>query len=120
MKPVSLLLGLLCALSTFGREAKLTRYPSYHQGRIAFSYMGDIWTADENGGNVQRLTVHAARDIYPRFSPDRKWIAFSSDRNGNLDVFIIPAKGGEEKQLTYLSAYDNVLAWTQDSRNVLF
>src|SRR5580693_9235725 len=119
MKTSALILSLLC-ISAFAREAKLTRYPSYFQGRVAFSYMGDIWTADDNGQNVQRLTVHAARDIYPRYSPDGKWIAFSSDRNGNLDVFIIPAKGGEAKQLTYHSADDNVLGWTPDSRSVLF
>jgi tricorn protease len=119
MRRISLLI-LFCGLCVFAREAKLTRYPSYSQGRVAFSYMGDIWTADDNGQNVQRLTVHAARDIYPRFSPDGKWIAFSSDRNGNLDVFIIPAKGGEAKQLTYHSADDNVLGWTPDSRSVLF
>ncbi len=120
MKTASLLLSSLLCFSAFAREAKLTRYPSYYQGRIAFSYMGDIWTADENGGNVQRLTVHSARDIYPRFSPDGKWIAFSSDRSGNLDVFIIPAHGGEAKQLTFHSADDNVLGWTPDSRSVLF
>jgi hypothetical protein len=112
MSKAPLVLGLIFALFSFGREAKLTRYPSYYQGRVAFSYMGDIWTADDNGQNIQRLTVHSARDIYPRFSPDGKWIAFSSDRNGNLDVFIIPAKGGEAKQLTYHSADDNVLGWT--------
>ena len=124
MRSSSLALSLLCGLflvgPSFGREAKLTRYPSYYQGRVAFSYMGDIWTADDNGQNIQRLTVHSARDIYPRFSPDGKWIAFSSDRNGNLDVFIIPAKGGEAKQLTFHSADDNVLGWTPDSRSVLF
>src|SRR5262249_39768502 len=38
---------------------------------------GDIWTADENGQNIKRITVHRARDVYPRFSPDGKWIAFS-------------------------------------------
>jgi tricorn protease len=119
MKTLGLILTLL-SLSAFGREAKLTRYPSYSQGRVAFSYMGDIWTADDSGQNVQRLTVHSARDIFPRFSPDGKWIAFSSDRNGNLDVFIIPSKGGDAKQLTFHSADDNVLGWTPDSRNVLF
>jgi tricorn protease len=111
---------LLCAMSAYGREAKLTRYPSYHQGRVAFSFMGDVWTCDDNGGNVQRLTANAARDIYPRFSPDGKWIAFSSDRNGNLDVYIIPAKGGEAKQLTFHSADDTVLGWSPDSQRVLF
>jgi tricorn protease len=111
---------LLLAVSALARDAKLTRYPTYHQGRVAFSYMGDIWVADESGSNLQRLTANAARDVYPRFSPDGKWVAFSSDRNGNLDVFIMPAKGGEAKQLTFHSADDTVLGWTPDSRSVLF
>lgn len=103
-----------------GREARLVRYPHYHEGRIAFSYLGDVWTADENGQNVQRLTVNRARDVFARFSPDGKWIAFSSDRNNNLDVFIIPARGGAAKQLTFHSADDTVLGWTPDSRSILF
>src|SRR5437660_5942487 len=124
MKKLSLLaiVLLVCTFASisFGREAKLVRYPSYSNGRIAFTYLGDIWTADENGQNVQRLTVNKARDAYPRFSPDGKWIAFSSDRNGNLDVFIIPSTGGTAKQLTHHSADDVVLGWTPDGSGVLF
>jgi len=112
---------LTCATSIgYAREAKLVRYPSYHQGRVAFTYLGDIWTADDNGANIQRITANPARDVYPRFSPDGKWIAFSSDRNGNLDVYIVPSEGGQAKQLTFHSADDSVLGWTPDSRNVLF
>jgi tricorn protease len=44
----------------FGREARLVRYPSYSNGRIAFTYLGDIWTADDSGQNIQRLTVNWA------------------------------------------------------------
>jgi len=113
-------LFLLTTISAFGREARLVRYPHYHNGRIVFSYLGDIWTADENGQNVQRLTVNRARDVYGRFSPDGKWIAFSSERNGNLDVYLIPANGGNAKQLTMHSADDTVLGWSSDSRAVLF
>jgi tricorn protease len=113
-------LFLLTTISAFGREARLVRYPHYHNGRIVFSYLGDIWTADENGQNVQRLTVNRARDVYGRFSPDGKWIAFSSERNGNLDVYLIPANGGNAKQLTTHSADDTVLGWSSDSRAVLF
>ncbi len=101
-------------------EARLVRYPHYHAGRIAFTYLGDVWTADENGRSVQRLTVNRARDVYPRFSPDGKWIAFSSDRNGNLDVFVMPSGGGTAKALTSHSADDTVLGWTPDSQAVLF
>ena len=114
------LLFLFTAISAFGREARLVRYPHYHNGRIVFSYLGDIWTADENGQNVQRLTVNRARDVYGRFSPDGKWIAFSSERNGNLDVYLIPTGGGNAKQLTNHSADDTVLGWSADSRSVMF
>ncbi|HEY2413581.1 MAG TPA: S41 family peptidase [Pirellulaceae bacterium] len=101
-------------------EARLVRYPHYHNGKLAFTYMGDIWTADESGKNVQRLTAHRGRDQAPRFSPDGKWVAFSSDREGNLDVWIVPATGGTPKQLTCHSADDNVLGWSPDSKSVLF
>lgn len=114
------LLMLSGASSAFGREARLVRYPHYHDGRVTFSYLGDVWVANEDGTNVQRLTVHKARDVYPRFSPDGKWIAFSSDRNGNLDIYIMPATGGTVKGLTAHSADDTILNWTPDGRSVLF
>ena len=82
----------------FGRASqtsapiKLARHPDYHAGKIAFSYLGDIWTANEDGSAPQRLTDHRAREMYPRFSPDGKWIAFSSNRYGNNDVFVDPGR----------------------------
>src|SRR6266498_4347823 len=118
---LSVLVVTLATVSlAYAREAKLVRYPHYHNGRIVFSYLGDSWTANENGQNVQRLTVNRARDVYGRFSPDGKWIAFSSERNGNLDVFIIPSEGGAARQLTFHSADDTVLGWRPDSQAVLF
>ena len=108
-------------LTTFAAaEVKLLRHPSHHNGKVAFSYLGDIWVANEDGSNPQRLTVHKARDVYPRFSPDGKWIAFSSNRYGNYDVFVIPAEGGTAKQLTFHSAADLVVGWTADSKKILF
>jgi tricorn protease len=101
-------------------EARLIRYPDYNQGRVAFTFLADIWVANEDGSNAQRLTVNTARDAYPRFSPDGKSIAFSSDRNGNLDVFIISSTGGTATQLTFHSADDNVLGWTPDGKSVVF
>ena len=116
----ALVVALFLSSVAVAREARLVRYPHYHNGRIVFSYLGDVWTATENGDNVQRLTVNRARDVYARFSPDGKWIAFSSDRNGNLDVFLIPSEGGQAKQITSHSADDAVLGWAPDSRAVLF
>src|SRR5215472_11731128 len=101
-------------------EAKLLRYPTYSKGKIAFSYLGDIWIANENGSGAERLTDHKARDIYPRFSPDGSSIAFSSNRGGNYDVYVIAASGGKPRQLTFHSADDIVVGWTPDGRNILF
>jgi len=115
-----MLLPVLALLLQAAPEARLVRYPHIHQNRIAFTYLGDIWTATTEGNEVRRLTVHTARDAYPRFSPDGKWIAFSSDRFGNLDVFIIPVDGGQPTRLTYHSAGDQVLGWTPDGTRVLF
>jgi tricorn protease len=117
---LAFLLALCAAPGATAREAKLVRYPHYNHGRVVFTYLADIWTADEDGKNIKRITANKARDVYPRFSPDGKWIAFSSDRNGNFDVFIVSSEGGAVKQLTFHSSDDTVLGWTPDSRQVLF
>jgi tricorn protease len=114
-----LLASFLLPALVFG-QARLLRHPSYAKGKVAFSYLGDIWTANEDGTGVVRVTDHKAREIYPRFSPDGRWIAFSSNREGNYDVFVIPAAGGKAKQLTFHSADDNVVGWTPDGKNVIF
>src|SRR5262250_252436 len=98
-------------ISALGREARLVRYPHYHNGRVVFTYLGDIWTADENGTNIQRLTVNRARDVYGRFSPDGKWIAFSSDRNGNLAVFFSSNRGEDFMPQLYLVSTEGGMPW---------
>ena len=99
---------------------KLARHPDYHAGKVAFSYLGDIWIANEDGSGVQRLTDHVGRDVYPRFSPDGRSIAFSSNRNGNNDVFVVPATGGTPRRLTFHTGNDEVVGWTRDSQNIVF
>jgi len=99
---------------------RLARTPDYHAGKIAFSYFGDIWVVNEDGSNPQRITDNTARDINPRFSPDGRWIAFSSTRYGNYDVFAVPATGGAARRLTFHTGNDEVVGWTRDSRNIIF
>src|SRR5262245_61024705 len=100
-------------------KARLLRHPTYSKGKVAFSYLGDIWIDNENGSDVRLLTDHVARDIYPRFSPDGSQIAFSSNRNGNHDVFVVSAQGGKPRQLTFHSGDDTVVGWPQDSVRVI-
>lgn len=111
---------LATAASTFAEPIKFARYPHVSQGKLVFSYHGDIWIANENGTNATRLTAHVARDIFPRLSPDGRWVAFTSDRFGNNDVFIIPSAGGESKQLTFATTPDTVLNWTPDGKGIMF
>ncbi len=108
------------AAETIAAPTRLLRHPTYSNGKIAFSHLGDLWLANDNGSDVRRLTDHQARDVYPRFSPDGKWIAFSSSRHGNSDVFIIPVTGGKPRQLTFHTADDTVAGWSPDGRKIVF
>src|SRR6476659_6292038 len=95
---------LVLALGTASQTSapiRLARQPDYHAGKIAFSYLGDIWTANEDGSSPQRVSDHRGHEMYPRFSPDGRWIAFSSNRYGNNDVFVVPATGGSPRRLTF-------------------
>src|SRR5437868_1940216 len=87
--------------------ARLLRYPDIHGDQIAFVYAGDIWTVPATGGTARRLTSHPGLELFPKFSPDGRWIAFSGQYNGTRQVFVIPTEGGEPRQLTF---YNEVAA----------
>src|SRR4051812_139627 len=116
----AVVLAALVLPAPAGAQTRLLRHPTYSNGKVAFGYLGDIWVANEDGSGVRRLTDHRARDVYPRFSPDGKTIAFSSNREGGYDVYLIPVEGGKPRQLTFHSADDMVVGWTPDGRKVLF
>ncbi len=88
--------------------------------RIAFVYRGDVWVASIEGGHATALTQNVETDAYPLFSPDGKWVAFSSKRNGSWDVFVVPAEGGAPQQLTWHSGADIPYGWSPDGKNLLF
>src|SRR5258706_380177 len=75
MKRFLLAMTLLCALSAYGREAKLTRYPSYHQGRVAFSFMGKVYTVAIDGG--MERSAGPDMGIAGSYSPDGKKLAIN-------------------------------------------
>ncbi len=76
--------------------------------------------ANRDGSAARRLTTHDGREIAPRFSPDGRWVAFTSDRMGNNDVFVVSAEGGEPSQLTFHTGSDLVQYWTPDGSGIVF
>lgn len=114
---------LIFCVNGFSEQIWGARYPapSPDGKKISFSYYGDIWTADISGSKAERLTVSSGYDGRSFWSPDGKWIAFSTARWGSGDICIIVADGSEPaKRLTYHSAYDGVYGWTPDSKYVIF
>ena len=111
-------------------QTKLLRFPDIAGDRVAFCYAGDIWTAPARGGSATRLTAHSGLELFPKFSPDGKWIAFTGQYEGDEQVYLIPAEGGQPRQLTYYPArgpfaprhgYDNqVMGWTPDGSAIVF
>ncbi len=87
---------------------------------VAFSYLGDIWTVPSVGGVARPVTMHEAHDLNPVFSPDGKYLAFSSNRHGSYDVFVSSAVGGRPRRLTFDSGHDTVTGWTPDGKGVVF
>ncbi|MEO8025990.1 MAG: S41 family peptidase [Bryobacteraceae bacterium] len=111
------LLAFLFSTQAFGTQ--LLRAPTIHNGSVVFVFQNDLWTATDAGERPRRLTATKAIESSPRFSPDGKWIAFSSNREGYLAVFVMPASGGEPKQLTFFGG-DRVVGWTPDGQRVVF
>jgi tricorn protease len=121
---------VILAAGTVEAQTKLLRFPDIHGDQVVFCYAGDLWTAPVAGGTATRLTAHPGQELFPKFSPDGSWIAFTGQYDGDEQVYVIPAGGGVPRQLTYYPArgplpprwgYDNqVYDWAADGSAVLF
>jgi tricorn protease len=99
---------------------RLLRTPTVSATQIAFAYAQNIWVVPRAGGMARRVTSFQGQTSNPHFSPDGKWIAFSGEYAGNLDVYVVAADGGEPKRLTWHPGGDLVQGWTPDGRSVMF
>ncbi len=113
------------------QEGRLMRFPDMYKDKIVFMYGGDLWLASSSGGDAHRITSDPGRELFPKFSPDGKWIAFTGQYDGNFNVYVMPAQGGQPRQLTFfqgaaaplsdrMGIHNEVLAWTPDSKRIVF
>jgi tricorn protease len=98
----------------------LLRDPTISKTQIAFVYGGDVWIVARHGGDAHRLVTGVHLASAPIFSPDGTKIAFSAGYDGNVDVYVVDAAGGEPRRLTYHPGDDVAVGWTRDGRDVLF
>lgn len=113
-------------------ESRMMRFPDIHGDKLVFSYGGDLYISDLSGGTARRLTSHIGYEMFPKFSPDGKMIAFTGQYDGNTEVFVIPAEGGEPVRLTYTPTLSRddvgdrmgpnniVMDWSVDGKNILY
>ncbi|SNR17372.1 S41 family peptidase [Tenacibaculum jejuense] len=119
LKAVLFLLSL-STLTTIAQETRLLRQPTIVKDQITYCYGGDIWTTNLTTNKTTRLTSTPAVESNPHLSPDGKWIAFSSNRFGRGDVFLVPTSGGEAKRLTWHPSGSSVRGWSNDGKRILF
>jgi tricorn protease len=101
-------------------DTRLLSEPAISADQIAFAYAGDLWTARQDGSDVRRLTSAQGDEQHPVYSPDGRWIAFAGNYDGNVDVYLIPAAGGEPKRLTWHPGADIPQSFTADGKAILF
>lgn len=123
-----------CACMAVGQEmqeGRLMRFPDVYKDKIVFFYAGDLWLGSTSGGVAHRITTNPGRELFPKFSPDGKWIAFTGQYDGNFNVYVMPAEGGQPRQLTFyqgsaqplsdrMGIHNEVVTWYPDSKRIVF
>ncbi len=113
-------------------ESRLMRFPAIYGSQIVFTYAGDLYTVDKNGGVARKLTNDPnGYEMFARFSPDGKWIAFTGQYDGNTEVYLMSAQGGEPRRLTYTATLgrddisdrmgpNNIVMTWKDNHSIVF
>src|SRR5712691_13234651 len=101
-----------------------------------YKYRTSIWMVSVEGGEAQQFTTGPANAHSPAWSPDGRWLAFVSEREGEAaskdgkeqkkhgkgkaQVWLIPADGGEARQLTFMQHGASDPVWSPDSKRLIF
>jgi tricorn protease len=128
-----LILMLLAQISLHAQdEARLLRFPAIYDNQIVFTYAGDLYTVEADGGIARKLTNHDGYEMFARFSPDGRTIAFTGQYDGNTEVYTMNSQGGVPERLTFTATLGRddvsdrmgpnniVLGWKHDNNSIIF
>ncbi len=114
-------------------EARMMRFPAIFGNQVVFTYAGDLYTVDISTNEYARkLTNHKGYEMFARFSPDGKQIAFTGQYDGNTEVYVVPSTGGTPQRLTYTATLERddvsdrmgpnniVTSWTPDGKYIIY
>ena len=113
------------------QESRLLRFPAIHGSQIVFTYAGNLYTVSSSGGIARRLTDGPGFEMFARFSPDGRTIAFTGQYDGNTEVYAMPAEGGVPRRLTYTATLgrddvsdrmgpNNIVMTWKDSSHIVY
>ncbi|MBN2857095.1 MAG: PD40 domain-containing protein [Candidatus Delongbacteria bacterium] len=110
---------LLSSIALLAFEPKFMRDPAISPdgSEICFEYKNDLWKVPFDGGEAKRLTSVPGSVSAPAYSPDGKFIAFNSGREGYNAVYVMPSNGGKAKKV--VSGNYTVVDWFNDSEHIL-
>jgi tricorn protease len=87
---------------------------------ILFVYAGDLWRVEAEGGKAHPVTTGPGYDRSPRVSPDASRVAFTSNRTGNGDLYVLDLNSGELRRLTHFDGGNSLGGWSPDGEWLLF
>jgi tricorn protease len=127
---LSLFIGQISLMAQ--EEARLLRFPAIYGDQIVFTYAGDLYTVPADGGTARKLTNSDGYEMFARFSPDGKTLAFTAQYDGNTEVYTMDSQGGVPKRITYTATLGRddigdrmgpnniVFGWKHDNKNIVF
>ncbi|MGK0326469.1 MAG: Tol biopolymer transport system component, partial [Polaribacter sp.] len=118
-----ILLFILFSISIYGQSnPQWLRHSTISPDgtQIAFTYKGDIYKVNSNGGNAQQLTYHSAHDYKAVWNKDGSKIAFASNRYGNFDIYVMNSNGGQATRLTFHSNDEHPYSFSANDKEVVF
>lgn len=135
MKKNFLFLSVLLSIvfSSFGQstETRLLRFPTIAGNQIIFSYSGELYSVSKVGGIARKLTNDVGYEMFAKYSPDGKTVAFTAQYDGNTEVYIMPSEGGIPKRLTITATLsrddisdrmgpNNIVMGWKDNQNIIY